>query len=201
MSRVNKKRKLDAEEGAPWSKRKAAAFIDEAGELQPALQRCHASTFLKDLADSLEDCPPETVRRLNELISPILGAYAEPRHCVRCHEIYAEAENRTSSCAVLRGTSAVKTDLFDEDEYRMVKTKCCGRMRREKGKAEKEMVCYRTRNTINVSDVKYYKDPNRKDLEEGLKYNGYNPTVVPCSEWGCEDEELEENDDDSEEDE
>ncbi|KAG9125362.1 hypothetical protein FRC07_007885 [Ceratobasidium sp. 392] len=199
MFEVNKKRRLDDEEGFSWSKRKAAAFVNEVGELQTNLRSCHASTLVEGLVDSLEDCQPEAIRMFKDFISPVLKANTEPRHCVRCHETYTEVENRNDSCVVICGPSAVKTAFYEEAKYRMVKTRCCGRMRRENVTSESETICYRVRHTANVGNVKYFKDPNRKNPEEGLKYNGYNPTVVPCSVFAICGEDLDADDDEESE--
>ncbi|KAG8794885.1 hypothetical protein FRC12_020522 [Ceratobasidium sp. 428] len=184
-----RKRKLDTENDLSLSKREAAAFVEEVDILQMRLEERHAPTLVRALVDSLDDCRPQTIQMFKALIDPILQANKEPRHCVRCHETYHEVENRSNSCVVSCSSVVSSTGWFNENDERMVKSRCCGRVRREKEKAEGDIVCYRTRHTANVSDVKYFKGRDRG--EKGIKHNGYNPGVLTCAETGC-------NDDDSE---
>ncbi|KAG9089896.1 hypothetical protein FS749_000960, partial [Ceratobasidium sp. UAMH 11750] len=81
MSEGNKKRKLSIEDDSRWSKRKAATFIDEVDNLQQSLKKCHATTFVQALVDSLDDCQPQSIRALKALVDPILVANTDPRHC------------------------------------------------------------------------------------------------------------------------
>ncbi|KAG8739222.1 hypothetical protein FRC10_005879 [Ceratobasidium sp. 414] len=75
----------------------------------------------------------------------------------------------------------------------MVKSNCCVRIRREQDKPERDGVCYRARHTVNVKDVKYFKSPGgANEAEEGVKYNGQNPSVATCTTFGCDTSELSE---------
>ncbi|KAG8793859.1 hypothetical protein FRC12_001308 [Ceratobasidium sp. 428] len=189
-SPVTKKRKLSTGNDPSWSKRQAAAFVEEVEGLQTELEDCHAPALVRALVDSLDDCQPQTIRMFKALVDPILKANKEPKHCVRCHSTYQEVENRSNSCIVFCGSSVSFTGWYDKDGRHVVKMKCCGRTRKEKEKVEADIVCYRARHTVNADDVKYFTDSSEKANkgEKGAKPHGYNPGVLTCADFGCDDE-------------
>jgi hypothetical protein len=165
--------------------------------LQKALERCDAPALVQALSESLSKATPGTVRMVKELITPLLEADANPKHCVRCHKIYLEAENTRESCVIRCGEPEETNIPDDEYDGHMMRYPCCGELEPEalvEGLDDDDVQeCFRTRHTTDQSSVQYYmkysSQSDRANKEKGIDYRGKNSRIRTCMMMGCWEEE------------
>ncbi|KAG8708117.1 hypothetical protein FRC08_000103 [Ceratobasidium sp. 394] len=178
MPKESKKRKLDSSSAASPS----GSLSTDTKHLKQALRKPDSFVVVQSLSNALDNMPPETVRMLKEVLTPIFQAENELQHCVRCHQTFPPGRNTNSSCVV---RCEANSDV-EAGKYHSYMFDCCGKMRYGED-MKKGLVCYTAKHTINPKDVKYYRDYNDKqEKEKGLNYSGDNPNVRTCKAMGCE---------------
>ncbi|KAG8739706.1 hypothetical protein FRC10_005248 [Ceratobasidium sp. 414] len=183
---VTKKRKFDTDRSSSIS----GSFSRDVKELRSNLKQCDASTIIRSLSDTLDDIPPGHLQILKQILDPLFEADAKPKHCVRCHQSFYEAENTHDSCVVRCG-SPENTGYPDEEyeQYYMMRTPCCKRLHSEVDlddfeSDDEELICYRAKHTTDTKTVKYYYGSD-DEREEGLDHWGENGSVRTCRKMGC----------------
>ncbi|KAG8739223.1 hypothetical protein FRC10_005880 [Ceratobasidium sp. 414] len=197
MAEQNKKRKIDGEDRAPWSKATAAAFVKDVEALQEAIQYCDAFAFTETLSESLDQASMDTIQMVKELVTPILlDGNTDNRHCVRCHESYTEQDNHGTACIIQCSGKLHAFALKTTPKQSYYMAECCGRVFKVvDGWNYTNLVCIEERHTDDPDVVKYF-DPNRGQKAEDVKskdgkpkdavpLESNNPNVLACAVKGC----------------
>ncbi|KAF8601613.1 hypothetical protein BDV93DRAFT_607952 [Ceratobasidium sp. AG-I] len=148
--------------------------------LQRILRNCHAPKLAETLSTALNGTTLGNIEALKDLMSPLIQAAANPKHCVRCHKTYDDSQNYSEACVILCYEPDHSTGhLPNGDGY--TEFECCG-----KGKLDKDIVtdgeiCSKTSHTEDSQQVEYYNsdEPGSEDDEDDeLCYDGTNPNIV-----------------------
>ncbi|KAG8708112.1 hypothetical protein FRC08_000098 [Ceratobasidium sp. 394] len=197
MTEENKKRKLDDEGRASWSKAEAAAFVKDVEEIQEAIKYSDPCAFTEKLSGSLDQASMSTIQVVKELVTPILlDGITDDRHCVRCHETYQERDNHGAACIIrCSGTFhhfAVKT--ISKQSY--FPTECCGQVFKNVADWNyTNLACIEDRHTDDPDVVDYFNPDRGLKAEEERSKDGKpknavplgsnNPKVLACAVKGC----------------
>ncbi|KAG9076449.1 hypothetical protein FS749_011782, partial [Ceratobasidium sp. UAMH 11750] len=190
--------------GSRSKQKKLPNTSDDAQLLLRIINKSDESYLRQVLASSVDTASPSDLQAIKRFLGPLVTWARNPRHCVRCHELYIEGENSPSSCqipheeGVYCGSNVSDNYPYDEaesvnsqNEYcERMRYPCCGKRWREGEDIEWGEICVQERHTTDPTMVHYFVSPSEEGSDDGsldwdVQWQNRNPNVITCEEKGC----------------